>query len=68
MAEMRRQIQEEKYAKVIPIAQVIWTKHWEELGIILIEEETYNNATLNNDEKSIMRYALTQPVIGKIIR
>ena len=63
----------------MPIAQVIWTDHWERLGTSFaesdniptwfwnLEEDTYDKLTLKTDDNSTMRYALTQPVIGKLI-
>jgi len=63
----------------IPIAQVIWTNHWEDIGLRFIgvenipnwflnlEEDTYNNITINTDDISITRYLFIEPVIGKEI-
>jgi len=69
----------EVFAKTIPIAQVIWTDYWDQLGTSFMgtvdiltwfcnmEETTYNNLILNTDDSSIMRYGLTEPVIGKLV-
>ena len=78
--ETRIQEPTQTQAVAVPIAQVVWTEHWDNLGTTFeevataptwfwnLEEDTYNNLTINTEDKSMMRYALTVPVIGRALR